>query len=149
MKTNVRSAEIFEHIEQKLASLSSEIHQSSTLNKVKELRSLILALDEKNLRPEPENSKNEDLYKQIFEEVPIGIMHYDKEGMIDACNRSFINILDSTWEKLNGLNINEVQNINVRHAMEQALEGQLGEYEGMYTSVTSGKRLPIQVEFHP
>ena len=94
-------------------------------------------------------STNSSFYQQIFEKAPIGIIHYNSEGVIDACNERFTKILGSTKERLFGVTIADVKNKRVRKAMYEALRGRVGKYEGKYTSITSGKTLPIRVEFHP
>ncbi|MDR9418645.1 PAS domain S-box protein [Gracilimonas sp.] len=102
------------------------------------------------IRNKKENSNSTDnLYKQIFHKAPIGILHYNSEGVIDACNEKFIEILNTSKEKIKGLQIEDIKNEGVKQAMENALKGKKGRYEGMYTSFTSGKTLPIRVEFHP
>lgn len=90
-----------------------------------------------------------NLYQTIFEKSPIGILHYNQHGEITTCNKRFIEILGTTREKILGLNMTELRDVKIVEAVKKALEGKKSEYEGKYTSVTSGKTVPIRVIFHP
>lgn len=90
-----------------------------------------------------------NLYQSIFEKSPIGILHYNEKGVITTCNKRFTEILGTTREKILGLNMTELPDVKIVEAIKKALDGKESEYEGKYTSVTSGKMVPVRVIFHP
>lgn len=136
-------------LERKLLAISNADSADSLNGEMQELVDLVRELKETSEEKSVIKPQASGLFKQIFEKAPIGIVHYDKSGIIDACNEMFVDILDSSREDLYGLNIHELKNQHVKQAMMEALKGKTAHYEGLYTSVTSGKTLPIRVEFHP
>lgn len=51
--------------------------------------------------------ESEERYRHIFNNAPLGILHYDLNSQSIACNQAVATILGSTKEKLIGLNIND------------------------------------------
>ena len=86
-------------------------------------------------------------YRLIFENAPIGIVHFDKSGVLTDCNSQFANILGSVKEKLLGINMTTLPDKRVSDAVKKALSGSDGRYEGHYESITSGKVTPVRVQF--
>ena len=91
----------------------------------------------------------ESVYKLIFENAPIGIVHFDNDGVITACNEQFVSIIGSTREKLIGINMIDLPDKKVLESVSKALNGQKGYYEGHYKSILSGKVIPVKVMFAP
>lgn len=94
-------------------------------------------------------STAESVYQLIFENAPIGIVHFNSKGIITACNEQFINILGSTREKLIGISMADLPDRKVSESVQKALNGEKGYYEGHYRSITSGKVIPVKVMFAP
>lgn len=92
---------------------------------------------------------NQGLYKHIFENAPIGILHYNSEGVITECNDRFVEILDSTKEQLVGLDMKNLPDQQLRNTIKTAINGEVGIYEGIYNATTSGKSVPLRAEFQP
>lgn len=91
----------------------------------------------------------ESVYKLIFENAPIGIVHFDDDGVITACNEQFVSIIGSTQEKLIGINMLDLPDNKVSESVSKALNGKKGYYDGHYTSILSGKVTPVKVMFAP
>lgn len=89
------------------------------------------------------------LYQYIFDKAPIGIIYFDDKGVLTACNEKFIEIIGAPREKLVGLTMTNLPDIHIANAVKDALSGRIGRYQGMYTSITSGKKIPIKVELQP
>jgi two-component system, cell cycle sensor histidine kinase and response regulator CckA len=86
----------------------------------------------------------------IFENSPIGILHFDSHGVITACNRTLAEIIGSPRERLVGLNmISDLNNDFLIAAVKKALLGGTGNFEGEYVSVTAGKAVMAKVSFRP
>lgn len=88
-------------------------------------------------------------FKQIFDKSYLGVFTYNKEGIITNCNEVFASIIGVPKSKLIGLNINILPNKAIVAALNQALEGNIGKYEGLYTSYLAGKTTPVRVLFLP
>lgn len=92
---------------------------------------------------------SESTYKLIFENNPVGILHFNEKGLITACNDKFVDIMGSSREKLLGLDMTRLPNKIVAGATNKAIHGQKAHYSGMYESVTSGKTMPLRATFEP
>lgn len=93
------------------------------------------------------SSTAESKYRLIFENAPIGIVHFDDTGEITACNDQFVTILGSTREQLIGIDMTALPDRKVAESVQKALSGEKGYYEGHYKSITSGKVTPVKVMF--
>lgn len=92
---------------------------------------------------------SESTYKLIFENNPVGILHFNEKGIITASNDKFIDIMGSTRESILGLDMTQLPNKIVAGAANKAIHGQKAHYSGMYQSVTSGKTMPLRATFEP
>jgi PAS domain S-box-containing protein/putative nucleotidyltransferase with HDIG domain len=93
--------------------------------------------------------ESEEKYRLIFEHSPIGLLYFDINGVIVACNDNFVKIIGSSREALIGLNMLNLPDKGVVSAVRQALSGSAGFYEDMYHSVTAPKITPIRALFTP
>jgi PAS domain S-box-containing protein len=89
--------------------------------------------------------ETEEKFRLIFENTPLGVFYYDKNGVIRVCNDYFINIIGSDREKLIGLNMQHLPDKRVVSALQNALEGKRGFFEGVYHSVTAAKVTPVRM----
>ncbi len=92
---------------------------------------------------------SEEKYRLIFERTPWGALHFDRSGIITACNDSFVKIIGSSREVLTGLNMLDLPDKNIVAAVQEALEGRNGFYTGTYHSVTAEKATPVRIYFAP
>jgi PAS domain S-box-containing protein len=94
--------------------------------------------------------QSEEKYRIIFENSPLGVFHFDRNGVITACNDNFVSIIGSSKEQLIGLRLlTDLDNQEVIEAIKKALGGKFGRFEGLYRSVTSGKTTPLKAYFGP
>ncbi len=94
-------------------------------------------------------TESERKFRSIFENVPLGIFHYDKNGVIISCNQNFVKIIGSSKEVLLGLDMLNLKDQKLIEALKLSLQGQKGVYEGDYQSITANKTTPIKVYFEP
>ena len=92
---------------------------------------------------------DEALYKLIFEHIMIGLLTFDEKGKIIACNQVFEKILGATQSEITKMNMLKVPDEKVVYAVEKALSGEIGYYEGKYQSIISGKETPLKARFVP
>ena len=103
-----------------------------------------------NWQTSQELQRSEERYRMIFACSPMGIMHYNREGVIIDCNERFVEIIGSSLEKLVGMEMLErLNNEAVIDAIKTSLTGETGYFEGDYLSVTGAKLTPIKAVFDP
>ncbi|MFZ5450901.1 MAG: response regulator [Thermodesulfobacteriota bacterium] len=95
-------------------------------------------------------AKSEELYRSVFENVPLGIMYYDQHGIVTDLNENFAQIIGAPREKIVGFNLpQQLRDENLRQAILASLDGQTRYYEGDYLSVTGGKLTPLRAFCQP
>lgn len=98
---------------------------------------------------EEELRLSESKFRVIFDNAPIGIFHYNQDGVITACNDAIVNIIGSSHSQLIGLNTLKLPNNDVVKAIGRSLAGGKGVYEGKYEPISSIKSLYINAYFEP
>jgi two-component system cell cycle sensor histidine kinase/response regulator CckA len=88
-------------------------------------------------------------HQLIFEHAPLGILHFDRTGVITDCNDTFVAIIGSSRRILVGLNMLTLPDGEMVRCVRAALAGELAGYEGDYRSATSGKVTPVSVIMAP
>ena len=96
-------------------------------------------------RSEEALRESEERYRMIFNHAPLGVMHFDSDGIIRDFNNKFAEIMGAHREKILGFNmIERLDDPAMLEAVKDALDGQLGYYEGSYFSVTGRKATPMR-----
>ena len=93
--------------------------------------------------------ESEEKYRLIFEFSPLGILSFDENGVIIACNENFVKIIGSSREKLIGLNMLNLPDKKMVASVQKAIKGSPQLYEGEYSSVTANKNTPVRCFFTP
>jgi PAS domain S-box-containing protein len=94
--------------------------------------------------------QSEERLRLVFENAPIGIMHYDQTSIITDSNAKFAEIIGAPREQIAGFNmIRQLQDDLVRQAVAASLNGEVGGYESDYLSVTGGKLTSVKAIFQP
>jgi PAS domain S-box-containing protein len=65
----------------------------------------------------------------IFDNAPLGIIHYNASGEILSCNDKFVEIIGSSKDVLVGLNMNRLSDKNIKNALQLSLAGNIGYYD--------------------
>ena len=93
---------------------------------------------------------SEERHRNLFDRAPVGIVHYDKEMHITAdCNGRFAGILGSDRERLVGLDLRLLGDKRVLPALEVALSGGQGEYDGPFDSGTTRTGIFLSIRTAP
>ena len=93
--------------------------------------------------------ESERKFRSIFEYAPLGILHFDHNGVITACNDNFVKIIGSSKKSLIGLHMPKLPDKRIVEAVEKALHGETASFEGDYHSTTAQKVTPVKVVFSP
>jgi len=101
-------------------------------------------------RVEEAMKESEINMRTIFENSPLGMIHFSDDGTIKDCNDQFVELMGSSREKLIGFNTpKQTNDEKLRAAIIKALAGEVAEYEGDYTSVTGNKTVSLRIVFSP
>ncbi len=91
----------------------------------------------------------EQKYRLVFDHAPVGILQYDRNGIIQACNNKFLQIMKSTHEKIIGLNLLLLKDTKASEAVKNSLGGKNGYYNGYYHTTTSNIITPLRAVLTP
>ncbi len=96
-------------------------------------------------RSEEHFRQSEERYRLIFNNAPLGIMHFDRMGVIQDLNDKFADIMGAPREKILGFNMLErLRDPALLQAVKDAIENGTGYYEGNYLSVLGGKTTTLR-----
>jgi len=102
------------------------------------------------IRAQEKLKQSENTYKLIFENSPLGILHYNNQGIITKINDNFADILGMEKKLLMGLDLFGLKDHRVCSAVKDSLEKKLiSRLEIVYTSQISGKNYPVRIVFAP
>lgn len=90
---------------------------------------------------------SEETYRLLFERAPLGLIHFNGQGVITACNDAFVNIIGSSRQALIGMNMLDLPDKKVAAAVKDAINGSSGLYEDEYHSVTADKKVFVRAIF--
>jgi len=116
-----------------------------------ELRRRVQKLEKEALRRTRADKvlqKSEARYRMIFNYSPLGIVHFDKNGIIVECNGTFLEIIGAPKEKLIGFSMTEsLRDERMRSAFIAGLAGKPNYFEGDYQSVIGKKTTPVRAMY--
>ncbi len=92
---------------------------------------------------------SEERYRLLYRDAPIGVFHYDTELRITDCNDRFVAILESSRERLLGLDMRALHDTRVIPAIGQAVAGEYGRYVGPYSATTSSAQVFVSMRTAP
>ncbi len=93
--------------------------------------------------------ESEAKYRNIFYSSPVGIFHYDLNGVITDCNDHFVKIIGSSKEVLVGLNmIKGLKDKKLIQCVKESLLKGEAYYEDLYKSVTADSASFVRVLFN-
>ena len=94
-------------------------------------------------------SASEERYRLLFQHSPVGVFHHDTQLHITDCNERFAAILQSSKQRLVGLDMTILRDQSVLPAIRQALAGKEGFYEGFYRATTSSAEIWVSMRTAP
>jgi diguanylate cyclase (GGDEF)-like protein/PAS domain S-box-containing protein len=92
---------------------------------------------------------SEERYRSLLAHLPVGILHYDTDLVISYYNNSLATMLNSTVERLLGLDMKLLKDRSILPALEKALTGRTGHYEGIYHATFTDVRKWISMTCAP
>jgi two-component system, cell cycle sensor histidine kinase and response regulator CckA len=92
---------------------------------------------------------NEELYRLLFYQSPVGIFHFDNDLRVTDFNEQFVGLLKSTRALLKGLDLNAIKDRRVLPAIREAIGGRESVYEGPYEATTSSAQVWVMMKTAP
>jgi len=93
--------------------------------------------------------QSEEIYRNVFNHSPLGILHFDKNGVITDCNEEFSSIIGTNKHNLIGFNmLTNITDIELKEVVQKSLTIGSGVYKNFYTSVLTGKTTPVVGRFN-
>jgi diguanylate cyclase (GGDEF)-like protein/hemerythrin-like metal-binding protein/PAS domain S-box-containing protein len=80
---------------------------------------------------------SEEQYRLLLWHSPVGLFHYDADLIITYCNDRFAEILNSSADRIVGLDMKTLKDQSVLPTLRKALEGEIVLYEGHYLATFS------------
>jgi len=93
--------------------------------------------------------ESEQKFKAIFNSVPIGILFYDTNLIIQEVNDNFVDFLAAPKDFLIGLDLEKSRDRSLMPAFKAPLDGICGFYEGEYTTLYRQKDLWVSMSTSP
>ncbi|TGK06059.1 PAS domain S-box protein [Leptospira selangorensis] len=93
--------------------------------------------------------KSENVYRDIFEQSPIGLMIFDRQGKIIEANESSLRFLKAGKDKIIGLSYSSLKDTRVSSLIGKGLKGEASDYEGPYNTTVSGLTLQVRIRVNP
>ncbi len=81
--------------------------------------------------------EREERFRAVFDQSPVGIFTYSHDMVLTNSNARFATILETTIEKLIGLDLTQLKEKAVIPVLEEAIRGGVSYYEGPYHATTS------------
>ena len=87
--------------------------------------------------------------RTLFENSPLGVFLFDRHLVVTECNARLAAHMDETEESLVGADLGRMAEQRTVPAMERALAGAVGSYEGAFRTGRSGRELWIRFTASP
>ncbi len=88
-------------------------------------------------------------FRLLFDRIPVGVFYFDKDLHITNFNNKFVEKLQSSREKLSGLDLRMLKDQSLMPCIEAAVNGQKGFYKGHYRATTGNAELVISMKTEP
>lgn len=120
----------------------SQIFNSPVLyhDEIQGLRGIVIDITERK-KIEDDFRVSAEKYKRIFDNSPLAIGYYTKNGLLTDCNQAFASMLGNSIEGLRGFNIyRDLNNEGMLTALRESLASGASHYEGAYESVLTKRK---------
>jgi len=76
--------------------------------------------------------ESEARYRLLFERAPVGIVHYDMDFRVTACNENYVRLMNTSRDVVMNFDIRKLRDDRVMPTFEAALRGEEAQWEGEY-----------------
>ena len=145
----VRNFEISRITEQKILFLDCVFNPLIDEHGTERGQMLVVHDVTKQRTAEIEKYESEEKFQIIFENAPVGVMYFDKNGIVELCNDYFLRILGSERERVEGFNLWKLADRRIYEPLKRAFEGKKAVFEGEYTSETGNRTAFLNIVLKP
>jgi len=93
--------------------------------------------------------ESEERYRTLFDQSPVGVCIIDKNLKITHCNERMVQMFQSSYEKIIGLELTKLKDKSFVPSVENALEGHISDHETLYEATTSGANIWLSARVVP
>lgn len=93
--------------------------------------------------------QSEERYRTLFDQSPVGVYIFNADCTITHCNERMVRILQSSYDKIIGVDLRKLQNNCISPLMDNVLAGRPSAYEGFYEATNSPARLWVSIRLSP
>src|SRR5581483_4267054 len=93
--------------------------------------------------------QSEERYRTLFDQSPVGVFIFNEDFKITQCNERMVQILQSSHDRIIGLDMRGLKDQSFMPAMGRVFEGQSCHQESFYEATTSSAKLWLSVCLSP
>jgi PAS domain S-box-containing protein len=94
-------------------------------------------------------ARSEEKYRLLFEHLPVGVFLYDQELTLLQCNNAFADVFGAPERSLDGQKFDQLRDRRIVPALQAAIQGKTGTYEGEYLVRAEGQPLQVSIRTAP
>lgn len=128
------------------------VSASPLFDELEVFRGIIAAITDITFLKKAERSlrESEMKYRMIFQSSPLGIIHFDGNGVVTACNPAMGEIAGMDKQQFIGISLPDfLEDEAMKTAIESCLAGRQGHYEGHYQSVVGRRWSYLKATYGP
>lgn len=151
-RRNIKSSYEVELLRKDGTKLPTIISGTPVFDDLGNLRGTIATVTDITLQKQVERKlrESEEKYRRIFENSPLGILHFDCRGIVTDCNANILKIWGTEKEKILGFNLlTSLQDRKMKTAVSACVQGRATSYEGSYVPVEGGGISYIKADYGP
>jgi PAS domain S-box-containing protein len=100
-------------------------------------------------RSEEALRQSEERYRTLFEQSPVGVYIFNSQFLITQCNERMVQILQSSYHKIIGVDLRRLKDHSFIPAMEKVFQGESSQQEYFYEATTSSAKLWLSLSVSP
>ena len=93
--------------------------------------------------------ESDEHHRLLLEHSPVGILKFDRQFKVSYCNHQFAQIMNVPIDYMLALDCSTLNDSRVQPALQEAIEGRIGRYEGAYHTTYAGRDLSIAMHCAP
>ncbi len=100
-------------------------------------------------KDEIDREQIEEKFRIIYENAPVGLLYFDKNGVVELCNDYFLRILDVDRDKVTGMSLWQLSDKRIQELLGRVFRGQRAIFEGKYSLEKENGAVYVKGIFEP
>ncbi len=93
--------------------------------------------------------ESEARYRQLFQQAPVGILHFNTDLHVTDCNNYFLSLMAIKRDQLIGFDLRKIRDKKILPVFEATLRGEEDRWEGIYQTTLSNITLYVSLRTTP